>query len=140
MAKASEKNLTGRSIAGGADNSQKPAHKRTSAAAMMESVFACKWSARILSLIRDGVNRPGAITRGLDGLTTKVLNECLRRLIGLGLLERMSYPEIPPRVEYKLTKLGERFVIILDAVEELQLEIEMQGGNQSPKNTDVSAR
>jgi DNA-binding HxlR family transcriptional regulator len=88
---------------------------------MMESVFACKWSAHILSLIRDGVNRPGAITRGLDGLTTKVLNECLRRLISFGLLERMSYPEIPPRVEYKLTKLGERFVFILDAVEELQL-------------------
>src|SRR5215831_3011743 len=97
MAKASEKKLTGRSIAGGADNHQKHAHKRTSAAAMMESVFACKWSARILSLIRDGVNRPGAITRGLDGLTNKVLNECLRRLIGFGLLERMSYPEIPPR-------------------------------------------
>jgi len=98
---------------------------------MMESVFACKWSARILSLIRDGVNRPGAITRGLEGLTTKVLNQCLRRLIGFGLLERVSYPEIPPRVEYKLTKLGERFVIILDAVEELQLEIDMQDRDQS---------
>jgi DNA-binding HxlR family transcriptional regulator len=140
MTKASEKILTGRSIAGGADNHQKAVRKRTSAAAMMESVFACKWSARILSLIRDGVNRPRAITRGLDGLTTKVLNECLRRLIGFGLLERMSYPEIPPRVEYKLTKFGERFVIILDAVEELQLEIDRQDRNQSPKNTDISAR
>ena len=113
MAKASDKILTGGSNTGGADKHQKPAHKRTSAAAMMESVFACKWSARILCLIRDGVNRPGAITRGLDGLTTKVLNECLRRLIGFGLLERVSYPEIPPRVEYKLTKLGERFVFII---------------------------
>src|SRR5262249_11547158 len=59
----------GRSNEDGADNHQKPVHKRISAAAMMESVLACKWSARILSLIRDGVNRPGAITRGLDGLT-----------------------------------------------------------------------
>src|SRR5215510_2127723 len=116
MAKASEKILTARSIEGGADNHQKPVHKRTSAAAMMESVFACKWSARILSMIRGGVNRPGAITRGLDGLTTKVMNECLRRLIGFGLVERMSYPEVPPRVEYKLTRLGERFAVILDAV------------------------
>src|SRR5262245_8572053 len=126
MAKASEKILTGRSITAGADNHQKPVHKRTSAAAMMESVFACKLSARILSLIRDGVYRPGAIKRRLDGLTTKVLNECLRRLIRFGLLERKSYPEIPPRVEYKLTKLGERFVFILDAVEDLQLEIDKQ--------------
>jgi len=116
MAKASEKILTVGSNEGGADNHQKPVHKQTSAAAMMESFFACKWSARILSLIRDGVNCPGAITRGLNGLTTKVLNQCLRRLIGFGLLERVSYPEIPPRVEYKLIKLGERFVIILDAV------------------------
>ena len=124
MAKASERFLAGRSIADGADIHQKPARKRTSAAAMMESVYACKWSARILSLIRDGVNRPGAITHALDGLTTKVLNECLRRLIGFGLLERISYPEIPPRVEYKLTKLGKRFVVIVDEVEELQLEID----------------
>ena len=50
----------------------------------------------------------------------------VQALIGLGLLERISYPEIPPRVEYKLTKLGERFVFILDAVEELQLEIDTQ--------------
>ena len=52
----------------------------------------------------------------------------------------MSYPEIPPRVEYKLTKLGERFVFILDAVEDLQLEIDMQDRNQSRKDNDVSAR
>ena len=37
-------------------------------------------------------------------------------------------------------QLGERFVIILDAVEELQLEIDMQDRDQSCKNTDVSAR
>jgi DNA-binding HxlR family transcriptional regulator len=53
-----------------------------------------------------------------------VLNECLRRLIDFGLVERMSYPEIPPRVEYKLTSLGQRFTIILDAVEELQTMID----------------
>src|SRR5262245_8459661 len=99
MAKASENNLAIASIAGAKQKAQMTAKKRTSAAAMAESVFACKWSARILNLIRKGVNRPGAITRALDGLTTKVLNECLRRLIDFRLVERTSYPEIPPRVE-----------------------------------------
>ena len=105
---------------------------------MMESVFACKWSARVLSLIRDGVNRPGAITRRLDGLATKVLNDCLRRLMDFGLVERMAYPEVPPRVEYELTELGEQFVIILDAVEKLQLEMDKR--NRNLKDTDISTR
>ena len=91
---------------------------------MTESIFACKWSARVLNLIRHGVKRPGAIRRKLDGLTTKVLNECLRRLIDFRLLERTAYPEIPPHVEYNLTGLGERFITILDAVEELQTAID----------------
>jgi DNA-binding HxlR family transcriptional regulator len=125
MAKASEKNLTRSSPEGNKQNAQKAEKKRTSAAAMTESIFACKWSARILNLIRHGIKRPGAITRSLDGLTTKVLNECLRRLIHFGLVERTSYSEIPPRVEYKLTSLGERFVVIIDAVEELQTMIDI---------------
>ena len=90
---------------------------------MVESVFACKWSARILALINQGVNRPGAITRALEGLSTKVLNDCLRRLMEFDLVERTSYPEIPPRVEYNLTRMGQRFVAIINAVEELQSEM-----------------
>src|SRR5262245_46304954 len=123
MARAPENNLTISSIAGNKLTAQRSARKRTSAAAMTESSFACKWSARVLNLIRHGVKRPGAIKRKLDGLTTKVLNECLRRLINFGLVERTTYPEIPPHVEYNLTGLGERFTTILDAVEELQTAI-----------------
>jgi len=134
MVEEPKNNLTISSSAGSKQNAQKPAKKRTSAVAMTESVFACKWSARILNLIRQGIKRPGAITRTLDGLTTKVLNECLRRLIDFGLVERTSYPEIPPRVEYNLTSLGERFVIVLDAVEELQIVIDEQRGNHSEGN------
>lgn len=108
------------------NNGRQLIYKRTSAAAMMESVFACKWSARILNLIGHGVNRPGAITGAMSGLSTKVMNDCLRRLIDFKLLERMSYPEIPPRVEYKLTDFGVRFVEILDKVEELQSGIDRE--------------
>src|SRR5215510_8907335 len=124
MAKAKENTLTSSSIAGNKFIAQRSAKKRTSAAAMTESIFACKWSARVLNLIRQGVKRPGAITRKLDGLTTKVLNECLRRLMDFGLVERTTFPGIPPHVEYKLTGLGERFIIILDAVEQLQTAID----------------
>jgi DNA-binding HxlR family transcriptional regulator len=102
--------------------------KRKSAAAMLESVFACKWSARLLALLRSGPQRPGSIVRSLDGLTTKVLNDCVRRLVGFGLLERLTFAEVPPRVEYRLTARGERFVLIIDAVEELQRDLVAHGG------------
>lgn len=93
---------------------------------MLESVFACKWSARILNVVAHGINRPGAITHSLDGLSTKVMNECLRRLLDLKLLERISYPEIPPRVEYSLTDLGTRFVEILEKLVALQSEFDRE--------------
>lgn len=51
--------------------------KTASAAAMLEYIVGCKWSIRILTLIHQGIDRPGAITRSVDGLTTKVQNDCL---------------------------------------------------------------
>ena len=97
-----------------------------SAAAMLEYIVGCKWSIRILTLIRQGVDRPGAITRSIDGLTTKVQGDCLRKMVAFNILTRMAYGEIPPRVEYKLTVFGQRFVSILDAVAELQHEIDAE--------------
>jgi len=86
----------------------------------------CKWSIQILTLIHQGVDRPGAITRSIDGLTTKVQNDCLSKMVGFGILKKFSYPEVPPRVEYKLTDFGQRFITILDAVVELQRQIDVE--------------
>jgi DNA-binding HxlR family transcriptional regulator len=69
------------------------------------------------------VNRPGAIARSVDGLTTKVQSDCLRKMVNLGILHKLTYPEVPPRVEYELTSIGERFVTILDALAELQRDV-----------------
>lgn len=93
-------------------------------AEVVEVVFGCKWSLRILALIRQGICRPGAIERELAGLTTKVQNYYFRRMISLGILERVVYPSVPPHVEYHLTTFGLRFMPILDAIEQLQSELE----------------
>lgn len=90
----------------------------------LEDIVGCKWSIRILTLIRQGINRPGVIVRSVDGLTTKVQSECLRKMVNLGILEKITYPEVPPRVEYELTQIGERFVTILDALTDLQRDID----------------
>lgn len=87
---------------------------------VVESVFRCKWSTRILACIREGQRRPGEIERAIGGLTNKVLNDCMRRLIAFGIVKRKAYPEIPPRVEYELTGLGEKFVGIIKAIEALE--------------------
>ncbi len=66
------------------------------------------------------------MVRNVEGLSTKVLNSCLRKNIVFGILERIAYPEIPPRVEYVITPFGEKFIRILDQLETLQEEIETE--------------
>lgn len=90
---------------------------------MVETIYGCKWSLTVYQLLAHGINRPGEMVRAVEGLTTKVLNECLRRNIAFGILKRISYPEIPPRVEYIVTPFGKKFLRILDALKKLQKEI-----------------
>ena len=61
--------------------------------------------------------------RSIKGLTTKVLNERLRKLVSYGVIERHAFPEIPPRVEYEMTAFGQKLAGILDAIQELDDEI-----------------
>ena len=89
---------------------------------MVEDVVGCKWTLVVLELVERGVNRPGAMERSVEGLTTKVLNERLVKLVNFGILERTAYPEVPPRVEYRLTAFGRRFVEVLDQLERLRAE------------------
>lgn len=103
---------------------------RQDVAATVEAVFGCKWSLRILELIRQGVCRPGAIERALEGLTPRVQTYYFRRMVGLGILDRVVYAEIPPRVEYHLTEFGRHFLPILDSIAELQRNL-----NGSVKNS-----
>jgi DNA-binding HxlR family transcriptional regulator len=93
-------------------------------ARMVEAIYGCKWSLTVYRLLANGVNRPGEMVRSVDGLTTKVLNNCLRRNLDFGIINRVAYPEIPPRVEYAITDFGRKFIRILGEIEKLQREIE----------------
>lgn len=102
--------------------SKKSAPERS--ARMVESIYGCKWSLTVYQLLANGINRPGKMVHSVEGLTTKVLNECLQRNMEFGILERVSYNEMPPRVEYKVTSFGTKFIRILDELEKLQSDIE----------------
>ena len=95
---------------------------RISVTEILENCIGCKWTMHVLWQIRSGVHRPGQLQRTADGLTTKVLNERLAKLVRLQIVERHAFAEIPPRVEYRLTEFGMRFITILDQIEELQKE------------------
>ncbi len=92
-------------------------------ARMVETIYGCKWSLTVYQLLANGINRPGAMVSSVEGLSTKVLNECLQKNIKFGILERISFNEVPPKVEYKVTAFGNKFIRILDELEKLQSEI-----------------
>jgi DNA-binding HxlR family transcriptional regulator len=90
---------------------------------MIEDIVGCKWSLCVLELVGRGVVRPGEMQRSYHGLTAKVLNERLRKLVRFGILERRAWAEVPPRVEYRLTPFGRRFGRLLDDIRELETEL-----------------
>jgi DNA-binding HxlR family transcriptional regulator len=87
---------------------------------MVEDIVGCKWSLSVLKLVRDGVVRPGAMQRSVAGLSTKVLNERLRKLTRYGILKKEVYSEVPPRVEYTLTAFGKKFGGLVEDIDTLQ--------------------
>lgn len=91
---------------------------------MVESIVGCKWSLTVLSLVRKGVHRPGEMEHAIDGLSGKVLNERLAKLVRFGILDKASFAEVPPRVEYRMTMFGNNFIKLLDEVDELQRVID----------------
>ena len=90
---------------------------------MVETIFGCKWSLTVYQLLANGINRPGEMVKSVEGLTTKVLNECLRKNIEFNILERVSFNESPPHVEYNVTAFGVKFIQVLDQIEKLEEDI-----------------
>ena len=70
-------------------------------------LIADKWAVLVIASIHEGVNRNGAMLRRIDGISQKMLTQTLRRLERDGLVSRTAFNEVPPRVEYALTPIGE---------------------------------
>jgi DNA-binding HxlR family transcriptional regulator len=85
----------------------------------LEDVIGCKWSAGVVGAIHRGVQRPGELERFIPGISTKVLNERLRKLLAYGLISRTEHAGLPARVEYALTPAGEKLAVIIEQIREL---------------------
>ncbi len=89
----------------------------------LEDVIGCKWSVSVLQAVGAGISRPGALERHIEGISTKVLSERLRKLTRYGLLEKHVFAEVPPRTEYSLTPNGLKLVGIIGQIRHLDDEM-----------------
>ena len=82
-------------------------------------VIGGKWKPIILyQLARDGVMRFSDLKRGIPEVTERMLSRQLRDLEQDGLVHREVYKQVPPKVEYSLTKLGSSLIPILISMRE----------------------
>lgn len=75
-----------------------------------------KWKVLILRDLLTGTKRFGELKKSIGNVSQKVLTAQLRAMEESGLLTRTVYAEVPPRVEYSLTELGQSLKPILDAM------------------------
>ncbi len=73
-------------------------------------VIGDKWKPIVLVILGNGLKRYGELQRQLPDVSKKMLTQTLRTLETDGLLKRTVYAEVPPKVEYELTRLGRSFL------------------------------
>ena len=81
-------------------------------------LIGSKWKLLIIRNLRMRPWRFNELKKDLDGISQKVLTDSLRSMEEDGLITRTVYPEVPPRVEYALSELGQSMSPILDAMQQ----------------------
>ena len=91
-------------------------------------LIGSKWK---LLIMRNLLARPwrfNELRKSLEGISQKVLTDSLRSMEKDGIITRTVYPEVPPRVEYALSELGESMRPIIQAMEQWGLGYQAQNG------------
>src|SRR5689334_25447418 len=77
-------------------------------------IISGKWTLLLIRDLADGSQRFCELERSLDGISPRTLSLRLRALEDQGIVERRTYPEVPPRVEYALTEKGSALVPLIE--------------------------
>ncbi len=80
------------------------------------SLLGNKWKVLILRELLKGTCRFGELSRAISGISQKMLTQQLRQMEKDCIIRRKVYPEVPPRVEYSLTDIGNSLKPVLDAM------------------------
>lgn len=82
-------------------------------------IMGCKWSVLILDELSEGAQRPSELLKKCPDVAPRVLHRCLNRLERDGLIQKETFNEIPPKVEYSLTEQGQSFYSLLKGARDL---------------------
>ncbi|MEQ6375611.1 helix-turn-helix domain-containing protein [Bacillaceae bacterium S4-13-58] len=82
-------------------------------------ILVGKWKPIILlNLLKNGTQRFSELKRSMPGITQKMLTNQLRELEDEDIIQRVVYPQVPPKVEYSITEYGRSLEPILEAMHE----------------------
>jgi DNA-binding HxlR family transcriptional regulator len=90
-----------------------PVHDATCAVACCAEIIGAKWTALLVHDLSEGARRFSELEHACPGISPRTLSERLRWLEQEGVVERHSYAETPPRVEYELTAKGSGLLPII---------------------------
>ncbi len=88
----------------------------------LEDVVGCRWSTAVVGAIQRGVSRPGQLRRFIPGISTKILNERLKKLMSYGLATREDLSDASLHVEYHLTPKGRKLAALIEQLHQLDEE------------------
>ena len=83
---------------------------------LIGEVLYGKWKVRLLWFINEGHQRPSELQRKIPDASRRVLNIQLKELEEHELIAKTIYPEVPPRVEYRLTDFGKSLLPVIAAL------------------------
>lgn len=80
------------------------------------NIIGGKWKPSIIHMIRTERNRYSLLLKNMTEISKQTLTNQLREMEADGIIERIIFPEIPPRVEYKITPYGQTLLPIIDSM------------------------
>ena len=98
--------------------------------------MGCKWSAAVVGALKRGITRPGQLERYIPGISTKILNERLRKLLAYGLATRADHSATSLHVEYRLTPTGAKLADVIEQLHALQAEHSVALNESTAKSTE----
>ncbi|MGL6198084.1 MAG: winged helix-turn-helix transcriptional regulator [Lachnospiraceae bacterium] len=81
------------------------------------NLISNKWKVLIIRELLSGTKRFGELRRGIGEISQKVLTENLRSMESDGIVDRIEYDQTPPRVEYRLSELGDSMKPVIEALQ-----------------------